>query len=153
MARVFGGQELVCEDCSSIERELAAREARGVRTGKTEGRALGKAEGKTETLAAAVLRVLERRGLAVTDDDRARVSRCDDVATLEALAKGMLLKVQGPFGPGSQWEHLKRRRTWIPGRGILIQAGPKHLGNLEQLFGLQDAKPKTTPMTTIVGSL
>jgi hypothetical protein len=62
-----------------IERELAAREARGVRTGKTEG----KAEGKTETLAAAVLRVLERRGLAVTDDDRARVSRCDDVATLE----------------------------------------------------------------------
>ena len=66
-----------------IERELAAREARGVRTGKTEGRALGKAEGKTETLAAAVRRVLERRGLPVTDDDRARISHCDDVATLE----------------------------------------------------------------------
>ena len=28
-------------------------------------------------------RVLERRGLPVTDDDRARVTRCDDVATLE----------------------------------------------------------------------
>jgi ATP-dependent exoDNAse (exonuclease V) beta subunit len=39
--------------------------------------------GKTETLAAAVLRVLERRGLPVTDDDRARISRCDEVATLE----------------------------------------------------------------------
>ena len=74
-----------------IERELAAREARGeahgeargeargVLAGKAEGRALG----KTETLAAAVLRVLERRGLPVTDDDRARVTRCDDVVTLE----------------------------------------------------------------------
>jgi hypothetical protein len=30
-----------------------------------------------------VLRVLERRGLPVTDDDRARISRCDEVATLE----------------------------------------------------------------------
>jgi hypothetical protein len=54
-----------------IERELAAREARGA------------LEGKAAALAAAVLRVLERRGLAVTDADRARISRCDESATLE----------------------------------------------------------------------
>jgi hypothetical protein len=32
---------------------------------------------------ALVDRVLERRGLPVTDDDRARISYCDEVATLE----------------------------------------------------------------------
>ncbi|MFO0648129.1 MAG: Uma2 family endonuclease [Polyangiales bacterium] len=51
-----------------IERELAARETRGVQ----------------QSLAAAVLRVLARRGVQLDDATQARVLGCDDTATLEA---------------------------------------------------------------------
>jgi len=54
-------------------------EAKGRAVGKTEGRSEGKAEGKAE----AVLLVLEGRGLSVSPEQRQRVLRCSDMATLE----------------------------------------------------------------------
>lgn len=62
-----------------IEGELAAREAQGVARGEARGEARGKLLG----MAAAVLRVLARRGVSVDDAARARVFDCDDAATLE----------------------------------------------------------------------
>ncbi|GAB2534169.1 hypothetical protein [Nocardia heshunensis] len=46
------------------------------------GRAEGKAEGRAEALAGSVLRVLDRRGLAVTDEIRNRVNGCSDLDEL-----------------------------------------------------------------------
>ncbi|WP_067535617.1 hypothetical protein [Nocardia crassostreae] len=42
------------------------------------GRAEGKAEGKVEALAGSVLRILDRRGIAVDEAVRARVTGCSD---------------------------------------------------------------------------
>ena len=44
-----------------------------------QGKAEGKAEGKTEAL----LMVLRRRGLAMTDDQQRRIATCADVATVD----------------------------------------------------------------------
>ena len=48
-------------------------------TGRTEGRTEGRAEG----LAAAVLAVLEARGIRITKAARDRVARCTDAAELD----------------------------------------------------------------------
>ena len=65
-----------------LERGLAE----GIRQGKLEGIRQGKREGirqgDLERAATAVLQVLEARGLAVSDDQRARISACDDVEQL-----------------------------------------------------------------------
>ncbi|MFO0645054.1 MAG: Uma2 family endonuclease [Polyangiales bacterium] len=55
-----------------IERELAAREARG------------EARGEARAVAASILRVLARRAVSVDDQTRARVLDCDDRETLDA---------------------------------------------------------------------
>lgn len=47
-------------------------------------RSQGREEGRLETLVAAVLKVLDRRGIAVDDDSRERIETCDDVAVLDA---------------------------------------------------------------------
>jgi nucleotide-binding universal stress UspA family protein len=44
----------------------------------------GREEGRAEALAQAVLRVLDRRGLQVTDTHRHRITTCTDPAQLEA---------------------------------------------------------------------
>lgn len=54
-------------------------EAKGMAKGMEEGKAVGKAAGKAE----GVLRVLEVRGLPVSDDVRARVTGCEDLARLD----------------------------------------------------------------------
>jgi predicted transposase/invertase (TIGR01784 family) len=51
----------------------------GHRSGRAEGHKSGLAEGKRDAL----LRLLARRGLALTEDDRARIAACSDVATLD----------------------------------------------------------------------
>lgn len=57
---------------------------KGQTEGKIEGKVEGKIEGKAEGEASALLRVLERRGVAVPDDARARILACTDLALLEA---------------------------------------------------------------------
>ncbi len=47
-----------------------------------EHQAIGRAEGQVEALSGSVLRILERRGLAVDDAVRARVTNCTDIAQL-----------------------------------------------------------------------
>jgi predicted transposase/invertase (TIGR01784 family) len=53
--------------------------AEGHKSGLAEGHKSGLAEGKRDAL----LRLLARRGLALTEHDRARVAACSDVATLD----------------------------------------------------------------------
>lgn len=50
--------------------------------GREEGLEEGREEGRAEAQAAAVLMVLERRGLAVSPATRARITACTDLATL-----------------------------------------------------------------------
>ncbi len=47
-----------------------------------EHQAIGRAEGRAEALAGSVLRILDRRGLAVGEADRARVTGCSDLDQL-----------------------------------------------------------------------
>ncbi|MCR9162650.1 MAG: hypothetical protein ACE37F_03225 [Nannocystaceae bacterium] len=51
--------------------------------GRMRGRAEGKLEGKLETAISSVLRVLEARGLPVSEAQRSRVEDCRNVDTLE----------------------------------------------------------------------
>ncbi len=51
---------------------------------KTDARAEGRLEGRFATLRAALVRVLTRRGLTVTDAHVALIDACDDPATLDA---------------------------------------------------------------------
>lgn len=52
--------------------------------GKAEGKAEGVAEGIAEGKADALLRILEARGVALTDDDRRRVRGCREESLLDA---------------------------------------------------------------------
>jgi hypothetical protein len=54
-----------------------------VKFGEDRGRAEGEARGRAEGEARALLAVLEARGLAVSDAERARIVRCADAAQLE----------------------------------------------------------------------
>ncbi|HEX8108324.1 MAG TPA: hypothetical protein VF516_11385 [Kofleriaceae bacterium] len=56
---------------------------RGVAKGKAEGRAEGKAEGRAEGVAVALLKILERRRLTPTAEQRRRISVCTDLGVLE----------------------------------------------------------------------
>ncbi|MFH9012792.1 hypothetical protein ACH4C6_15545, partial [Streptomyces sp. NPDC017943] len=47
-----------------------------------EGKADGKAEAKAENQAELILRVLQKRGIPLTPDDRARITTCTDLDTL-----------------------------------------------------------------------
>jgi predicted transposase YdaD len=55
----------------------------GRREGRAEGEAKGRAEGEAKGKAQAILAVLEARGLAITDAQRAAVVGCTDVEQLE----------------------------------------------------------------------
>jgi hypothetical protein len=54
-----------------------------VAAGRAEGRAEGKAEGEIDSLARAVLAVLETRGVPVPPEVRERVLACRDLGALE----------------------------------------------------------------------
>ncbi len=51
--------------------------------GKAEGKAEGLAEGKAEAKAEVLLKILAGRGVLVTDEQRARVLACRDLARLD----------------------------------------------------------------------
>jgi len=51
--------------------------------GLHEGRLEGKLEGRLEGLREALLRLVARAGIALTEEDRARIQACDDAATLD----------------------------------------------------------------------
>lgn len=65
-------------------RDLAeAKWAEGKAEGLTEGKGEGLAEGEVKAKREALYRLLLRTGLAVTDEDRARIQACSDPATLD----------------------------------------------------------------------
>ncbi|WP_373044827.1 hypothetical protein [Vulgatibacter sp.] len=55
----------------------------GLSAGANEGRTEGRAEGRAEASAHAVLTVLTRRGLPPSDEQRARITSCRDLALLD----------------------------------------------------------------------
>jgi predicted transposase/invertase (TIGR01784 family) len=77
------------EEWEAYERaKMAEQDARGAlsvarQEGKDEGIVEGHASGLAKGKRDALLRLLARRGLALTEDDRARVAACSDVATLD----------------------------------------------------------------------
>ena len=58
--------------------------------GRQEGRVEGRVEGRLEGEARALLRMLEARGLAVTDAQRARILACDDLGVLDRWVAAVL---------------------------------------------------------------
>jgi hypothetical protein len=58
--------------------------------GLHEGRLEGKLEGKLEGLREALLRLVARAGIALTEEDRARIQACDDAATLDRWIDNVL---------------------------------------------------------------
>ncbi|HEU4577813.1 MAG TPA: Rpn family recombination-promoting nuclease/putative transposase [Polyangiaceae bacterium] len=70
------------------ERWMQMGEARGFEKGEARGFEKGEArgfeKGEARGLAASVLRILERRGLALSEAQRQRVLGCQEIATLEA---------------------------------------------------------------------
>jgi predicted transposase/invertase (TIGR01784 family) len=67
--------------------KMAEQDARGaLAIERQEGKAEGKLEGKKGTL----LRLLTRAGIALSDEDRARITACDDAATLDRWCENVL---------------------------------------------------------------
>jgi hypothetical protein len=54
------------------------------------GKVQGLREGKLEGLHEALLRLLARAGIALTEDDRARIQACDDAATLDRWIENVI---------------------------------------------------------------
>ena len=77
------------EEWEAYERaKMAEQDARGAlavarQEGAEEGHKTGLAEGLAEGKRQALLRVLARAWLALTQEDRSRISACTDVATLD----------------------------------------------------------------------
>ncbi|MBX6748754.1 MAG: hypothetical protein IRY85_03645 [Micromonosporaceae bacterium] len=65
---------------SKVFRDL---EARSLAKGREEGRAEGLAEGEVKAGAKYLLRVLDRRAIPMTDDQRSRIMACTDPAILD----------------------------------------------------------------------
>jgi hypothetical protein len=94
------------EEWEAYERaKMAEQDARGALTvARQEGLAQGLAEGLAQAKRAALLRVLSRAGIALTDDEQARIAACADLATLDrwfddALGAKTAADVFGPADP------------------------------------------------------
>ena len=74
---------------------------RGIREGKLDGLCEGKLE--------ALHRLFARAGIALTDDDRARIQSCADASTLDRWVDNVLVRKLRP--PSSPNAALIRRRT------------------------------------------
>ena len=59
---------------------------RGMREGELKGMREGELKGKRDAL----LRLLARAGIALTEDDRARIQACTDAATLDQWVDNVL---------------------------------------------------------------
>jgi flagellar biosynthesis/type III secretory pathway protein FliH len=62
----------------------------GHRAGLAEGRKSGLVEGKVEGKRDTLLRLLVRAGIALTEDDRARIQACEDADTLDRWIDNVL---------------------------------------------------------------
>ena len=67
-------------------------------------------------------------------------------AVIAKLALVMKIKVEGPFGPGDSWSHLRRKRTWTSA-GIMIMSDPRHVEKPVQLLDLGARNSKPVPVT------
>lgn len=77
-------EELMSAGNYEFKSEFALKHrAEGKAEGRAEGKAEGLAEGRAEGLAQALLTVLRQRGITATEEQRARITRCDDEATLQ----------------------------------------------------------------------
>ena len=66
-----------------LEKYFSEAQRRNYERGRAEGEAKGKAEGEAKGKADAVLKILMRRGLTPSADQRRRIVACTDLATLE----------------------------------------------------------------------
>jgi predicted RNA-binding Zn ribbon-like protein len=79
-----------------MERQTAAKAAlppfvqRLVEGGFRDGRLEGLRDGRLEGLREALLRLTARAGIALSEDDRARIRLCDDVATLDRWVENVI---------------------------------------------------------------
>ncbi|MGC9381572.1 hypothetical protein [Streptomyces sp. MH13] len=64
-------------------RDLSFFQSQTAQSLRAEGRAEGREEGRVAGLAEAVLRLLERRGVVVSEGERARIVGCTDPDTLD----------------------------------------------------------------------
>ena len=69
-----------------IERGLREGKLDGLREGKLDGLR----EGKLDGLRDALLRLLARAGITLTEDDRARIQACTDAAKLDRWVENVL---------------------------------------------------------------
>ncbi|WP_437956271.1 hypothetical protein WME76_33200 [Sorangium sp. So ce119] len=69
-----------------IDRGMREGELKGMREGELKGMREGELKGKRDTL----LRLLARAGLVLTEDERARVQACTDIATLDRWIDNVL---------------------------------------------------------------
>jgi flagellar biosynthesis/type III secretory pathway protein FliH len=56
---------------------------RGKAEGKAEGEAEGEVKGEAKGEAKALMRILKRRGMAITDEQQHQIVACTDLATLD----------------------------------------------------------------------
>ena len=74
-----------------LDRWIAEAEARAVEQQLIDrGKLDGLREGKLDGLRDALLRLLMRAGITLTDDDRARIQACTDTATLDRWVENVL---------------------------------------------------------------
>jgi flagellar biosynthesis/type III secretory pathway protein FliH len=71
-----------------IEKFFSEAHRRSYADGKAKGEAEGEAKGKAEGEAKALLLILRRRGLAMTDDQQRRIVTCTDLATVDRWLEG-----------------------------------------------------------------
>jgi hypothetical protein len=96
-----------------LEKFFSEAQRRNFERGRAEGEAKGKAEGE----AAALLKILTRRGLTLTIEQRRRIMGCKDVAMLErGLDRALSVSSVGelltatPHAPRGRAEHANGRR-------------------------------------------
>jgi hypothetical protein len=58
--------------------------------GELKGELRGELKGELRGVRDVLLRLVARAGIALTDEDRARIQACDDVATLDRWAENVL---------------------------------------------------------------
>ncbi|MGK4000576.1 hypothetical protein [Sorangium sp. So ce1024] len=74
----------------SIQRLIDRGKLEGMREGKLEGIREGELKGKLEGKRDTLLRLLSRAGIALTEDESARIQACTDVATLDRWLENVL---------------------------------------------------------------
>lgn len=100
-----------------LEMFFSKAQRRNFERGRAEGEAKGKAKGKAEGEAAALLKILARRGLTLTAEQRRRIMGCTDLAMLEhwldrvlSVSSAAELLAASPRAPRGQPTRANGRR-------------------------------------------